>query len=380
MRPYIIILLTIIVNTSIAQKSTDLNGYVSNLESAIYDKDSENLINENLIHNRLNFEWVPNEKITFHAGLRNRLIWGDRLRIDPTYSKGIAKDHGWMNLTRNVIDEKDFFLNMTLDRFYFKYYLENLEATLGRQRINWGRNLVWNPNDVFNVYSFFDFDYEEKPGADAFRLQYYLNFASSVDIAISANRKGEITSAGLLKVNKFGYDWQILGGIINENDMVAGFGWEGSIKNVGFRGELSYFSPTKNKDSVENKLIASLSFDYMFSNELSIRLETMYSQMSDDEKNKGLVEYMTQELTARNMALSETSLFFQISKPITPLLNASLSTMYFPSLDGYFLNPLLDYSLSDKLNVMLLAQIFDMKVKGKSQSLNMVALRLRYSF
>ena len=41
---------------------------------------------------------------------------------------------------------------------------EGFIATAGRQRINWGQTFVWNVNDVFNAYSYFDFDYKERPG------------------------------------------------------------------------------------------------------------------------------------------------------------------------------------------------------------------------
>ena len=37
-------------------------------------------------------------------------------------------------------------------------------------------NLVWNPNDLFNAFSFVDFDYEERPGSDALRIQKYTGY------------------------------------------------------------------------------------------------------------------------------------------------------------------------------------------------------------
>ncbi|MCG8318265.1 MAG: hypothetical protein MI921_02070 [Cytophagales bacterium] len=43
---------------------------------------------------------------------------------------------------------------------------------IGKHRINWGKSYVWNPNDVFNAYSFFDFDYEERRGTDALLIKY----------------------------------------------------------------------------------------------------------------------------------------------------------------------------------------------------------------
>ena len=61
---------------------------------------------------------------------------------------------------------------------------EKWELTLGRQRINWGVNLAFNPNDLFNAYSLIDFDYQERPGSDAIRFQYFTNELSSFETAV----------------------------------------------------------------------------------------------------------------------------------------------------------------------------------------------------
>ena len=73
--------------------------------------------------------------------------------------------------------------NTTIDRVFLEYNKNDWEVRVGRQRINWGINLAWNPNDVFNAYSFFDFDYEERPGSDAIRIRKYTGIASSVELA-----------------------------------------------------------------------------------------------------------------------------------------------------------------------------------------------------
>jgi hypothetical protein len=69
-----------------------------------------------------------------------------------------------------AFDDRSAYLDYTAGKWQFR---------VGRQRINWGVNLVWNPNDVFNSFSYFDFDYEERPGSDAVRVQYYTGTTSS---------------------------------------------------------------------------------------------------------------------------------------------------------------------------------------------------------
>jgi hypothetical protein len=112
---------------------------------------------------------------------------------------------------------------------WFQYTNEKLQVTAGRQRINWGQTFVWNPNDIFNTYSYFDFDYEEKPGSDAVRVQYFLNPTSAFELAAKLDRQNKATIAGLYRFNKLNYDIQFLSGITDEQDFVAGAGWSGQI-------------------------------------------------------------------------------------------------------------------------------------------------------
>ena len=101
-----------------------------------------------------------------------------------SYSDLIGTDQGWVDLSWNLLDEQSFFLNTTIDRLWVDLNYGKFQARIGRQRINWGQTLVWNPNDIFNVYSFFDFDYVERPGSDAIRLQYYPDSSSALNLQL----------------------------------------------------------------------------------------------------------------------------------------------------------------------------------------------------
>ena len=92
-----------------------------------------------------------------------------------------------------------------------RYSEDNWELTIGRQRINWGVNLAFNPNDLFNAYSLIDFDYQERPGVDAVRFQYYGDDMSSFEGAVQiGNSLDSSLIAGLWKFNKWKYDFQFL--------------------------------------------------------------------------------------------------------------------------------------------------------------------------
>ena len=160
-----------------------LTGYVKYMNTAMFNNVDSVWLVDNLIHNRLNYKWYINDKLTFALDMRNRLIYGDLVKFIPNYAKSIEEDNGYLNfLTNNITDGNSYVLNTVFDRAYLEFNSNNWVVTLGRQRINWGQSFAWNPNDIFNSYSFFDFDYEERAGSDAIRVQYYPNYTSVADV------------------------------------------------------------------------------------------------------------------------------------------------------------------------------------------------------
>lgn len=212
------------------------NGYVSLLQSSIFERFDEEWFNENIIHNRLNVRLYAGPKVTFGMEMRNRIFTADMLTYYPGYASGIDADRGWLDMSWNVIDERSFLFNIFLDRLWIDFSGNNYQLRLGRQRINWGQAFVWNPNDVFNTYSYFDFDYPERPGSDAIRLQIYPSYSSTLEIAANIDSEDNITAAALYRFNKWGYDIQFLGGYISGSDLMLGTGWSGSLGSASFRG------------------------------------------------------------------------------------------------------------------------------------------------
>ncbi|MBS0000709.1 MAG: hypothetical protein KFF73_17135, partial [Cyclobacteriaceae bacterium] len=141
-----------------------VNGYVKFLQTILYEDFDQEWLTDNLIHNRINIHWHPGSKINGVVEFRNRFFYGDFVRTIPGYKEMVVQDNGFIDLSFNWSDGQSYLLNSTIDRVYLDYITGKFQARVGRQRINWSQNLIWNPNDVFNAYSYFDFDYEERPG------------------------------------------------------------------------------------------------------------------------------------------------------------------------------------------------------------------------
>ncbi len=359
-------------------KFLTLNGYVSSLQNITFDSLSGPFVNENIIHNRLNFKGYINKNITFAAEFRNRLFTGDMVRYVPSYSKTIAADQGWVDMSWNILDEQSFFLNTTIDRLWADFNYGKFQARVGRQRINWGQTLVWNPNDVFNTYSFFDIDYVERPGSDAIRLQYYTSYSSTLEFAAKADHNNNITASGLYRFNKWGYDIQFLAGYINSEDLMAGAGWSGAFGSVSFRGEASWFRSLKNFGDSAGTGILTFGFDKTFKKNSMAEVQLMFCNNPVDLTSFSEFYYGT--LSAKELAFSKFTAFGQFTWAVTPLFNATLSAMLFPDLDGYYAGPSLDYSIAENVDLSLYWQHFYSNTATVSEKINIGFLRVKISF
>jgi len=360
------------------KKSISLSGYLTTMQSSMFDSLSGPFLNENLLHNRLNFKGYLNNNITVAAEFRNRLFTGDMVRLGKYYSDMIGEDPGMIDMSWNVFEEQSFLFNTTLDRLWIDFQYNKFQITIGRQRINWGQTFVWNPNDIFNAYSFFDFDYVEKPGSDAVRLQFFPTSSSVAEIAIKSDNDKNITAAGLYRFNMWEYDFQFLAGIVNSEDVVVGTGWSGAIGSISFRGEASWFTPYKNTPQDESTILITTGFDKIFDDNSMAQVQLMYS--SNPFELDSFTGFYSGNLSSKDLAFSKFSAFGQFTWAATPLLNIGISAMWFPDLKGYFAGPSLDYSLAENLDFSLFWQHFNCIMAGTETNLNMGFLRLKYSF
>ena len=353
---------------------------------------------DNIIHNRLNFKWYPNDNLVGVVEIRTQAFYGNVVnslqrssrtygnRI-PSYGSLIDTNNDWMDLSVLLINNDRLVLHSMIDRAYLRWTLDKLEVTLGRQRINWGTNLVWNPNDLFNAFNFFDFDYEERPGADALRVKYYTGVASSVEVAVkAADSREDFVAAGMWTVNKWGYDFQLLGGYARE-DLTFGMGWAGNIADAGFKGEISWFNPIDDGDTTdlndnEFNWLASMTWDYSFKNSLNLMGSFLYNY--DGTRNPVLGEYSpfsTERLTPRDLSPYKVSAIFQASYQFHPLVTGSFSGMIFPQDRAFFVFPTLGISLKENLDLGFFAQFFWDDPFGNFQPLaRTIFTRLKWSF
>ncbi|MCG9972363.1 hypothetical protein [Christiangramia crocea] len=374
-------LLLFTLTTIYAQEKEEklfLTGYIKNLNEFSFVDRLEQLQWTTLLHNRLNFKYIPSNILTARLEVRNRVFYGDNIQNIPGFSGYISQDNGIADLSWNIIDNRDLLFNSTIDRALINYTKGDWDITIGRQRVNWGMNLIWNPNDIFNTYNFIDFDYEERPGSDAIRVQYYTGDFSKIEVAAKKGKSSDDKIiAAMYKFNKASYDIQLITGVY-KNDWVIGAGWAGNLKEAGFKGEISYFVPYETYIDSENMLSSSVSVDYGFKEGLYIYGSVLYN--SSAESSSGNVENLLYtNLSTKNLMPFKYSGFLQLANEFTPIFRWAFSSIYSPTRHSVIIIPSLDYSVATNWDLNFTGQSFfefeDYQTLG-----NILFVRLRWSF
>lgn len=351
------------------------NGYVKYLHTVSF-VNLNGMVTDNFIHNRINLKAKPVKNLKVAVELRNRVFYGQKTELtQPNFGNALATDAGLIDMNFSYVNEPSLIAHTAIDRLYLDYTLNKLQITVGRQRINWGINTVWNPNDLFNTFNFTDFDYEERPGSDAVRVQYYLGMASKIELAVN-----EHVAAALLKLNKWNYDFQFIGARYYDA-AIAGFGWAGNLKNAGFKGEASYLIPVKNNTFTTEQFSASFGFDYTFKNNMYWQIGGLYNMHGSNNLNQLLLQQTTtQQLSPLNLMPNKYSVFIAENSTIGALSSVGASVIWAADLNLIFLMPSYTYSIKQNLDFMLVGQLYAGYKPKLSSFGNSIFARLKWSF
>lgn len=337
-----------------------LNGHLQYLENVWMQPNTEKWSTMGSLNNRLDLRWYKGS-FAAHVGMRNIMNYGQMVYdYYPYLADQATREFGYMDLTHQWANDSSRFFYTNVDRANLSFTHKNLEVIAGRQRINWGTNLVWNPNDIFNTFNYFDFDYVERPGCDAIKVQYYTGMLSSAQLAWKVDSDHNHTIAGMYKFHEWGYDFQLLGGWMHD-DVVLGAGWSGQIEGAGFNGEGTLFVPSGNqKGGSENVvLVASAGANYTFPNSLYLHTSVIYNNEGTTGKAfLGNNVLIGRDITVKTLTPSRMEVFAEAAYQITPLIRANVAGIMNPYDGSYFVGPSVDISLTENIGLLLIGQLF----------------------
>ena len=333
---------------TLAQSAFSANGYVKNMFSAFKPYKGEWIL-DNLVHQRTNVYWNSKSAWSGKASLRTRFFYGKTTEQVPNFGEVIddgANDLLNLSIGFDVGDKG--YIHTYFDRLYVEYAKDNLELRLGRQRVNWGKHLIWNPNDLFNAYNYADFDYEERAGADAFTARYYYSPLSDVEFAVRAFKEWkDATIAFAWRTNKGLYDFQNIVAY-HEQQFVFGNAWAGNLGQWSFKGEWSVFVPLV--DSIEFGSNVAIGFEYITKGGVSMNFSALYN--ADGKTDGSLAELFIFEPSARNLYPYKWAIFTSAGFQFHPLFYGNLAIIYSPvPVHPLFFNPALTWSATTNLDI-----------------------------
>lgn len=338
-------------------KWIEWNGYIKDLQTVSFINRADSLASVNLLHNRINIKLNLTDKISGRLEIRNRVFYGDQLKQLNDFGTAIDQYNGIFDLSKLWVNEKTIVAHSVVDRILLQYSDDKWDIKAGRQRINWGIHTIWNPNDIFNAYNFLDFDYEERPGSDAIRIQYHFENNTSLELACKPGKHSDETIAAILyKFNKRNYDIQLLGGLYRQ-DVLLGTGWAGSLEKAGFKGELSYFHPRENWTDSAGSLCISIMADQTFKKDWYISLAALFTS------NPAAVSYnnrtiLTSDLSAKQLFPYRYGFYTGLLKVFSPISSMNISFIYSPEKNSLILFPSWSWNLAKDFDLDFTIQSF----------------------
>ncbi len=360
---------------------------MKSLNTIILPNGSDTWLFDNLLHNRLAAKWYASKNLTVNVEARTRLFYGESVQSNPLFINQATASLDYIVLGGNLIKAKSVLLHSVIDRAYLDWSEGAWNVRVGKQRINWSKTFVWNPNDIFNAYSFFDFDYEERPGTDAVLLRREfqssenksstLEFAASVNGSIASNLDST-TFAAMYRFDVEEYDIQVLAGKMR-TDAVVGLGWAGQIFGAGFKGEASYFYPFAS--GAKSTFIGNLALDYDLPSTLNFRLEAIFNSNPTRAVNGNAFAFITRPVSAKALTFNAWSVSGAVGYDISPLVKVNVSGIWNIDDASFYVSPLCAVSVSENVELLVTAQVF----QGRAGSLyenvgSYIFGRLKWSF
>ncbi len=341
--------------------SYELGGYVKDLVSYTGDSPVGSGF-DNLLHARINTKWYISEMLTAGLELRGRAYVGHSVSATPGFADMIRNTHDIANLDARPWSTASSVGYGEVDRLWIESMSGPWQITVGRQRIAWGTNLVWNIIDLFNPQNVLDFDYEERPGVDAVRLQCYTSPVTKIEAAVKPGTTGQTTMvAGKLTGNRWDYDFHLMAAA-NNGRWIGGAAWAGDLWGAGFRGEVTITGINDDlrravqiDSSITGVVSAALSFDYTFPSSLYLHAEGLYNELG---RTRDAAAFRAQSLLMNMRSPARWSAYGEIARDISPLVRASIFAIANPTDGSFVVAPTATWSVVTNLDAMFIALLF----------------------
>ncbi len=216
-------------------------------------------------------------------------------RFRPTLVEEIGED-GKISLTvtpeihfiqydgqNSDLMETDDYLNV--ERLYLDLDAGPARIRLGRQAINWGSALIWNPTDMFKEVYLTDY-WAERKGINAVKV--YVPLPEDFRLTVAASTGDTVFSdnryAARASLARWGADMSVVWMDDAANDLLA---WGVDVKGtavIGYWVEAAMFAP-KNRDyDPYYQAVAGVDYSFQVRDGLYIAAQYYYDQTGDSKR------------------------------------------------------------------------------------------------
>ncbi len=371
---------------SMAQKKTvadylQVTGYVKDMGTISFTNDVDAMTAANLLHNRIDLKIKPVSSFSIVAGLRTRVLISQYQNLVPGFADYYTADNGFLKMSFNWVNKYPVLFNTSIDRLYADWQNDKWDVRVGRQRLNWGINLTWNPNDIFNSYNLLDFDYEERSGVDAAKVQYNFTSFSNIEAAFAPSRsRDSLIGAIKYAFNTHNYDLQFIGGNYYR-DIILGMGWAGNIKNAGFKGEISYFHGWRDNRFINDAVSTSVTIDYSLKSGFYMAGSFLYNNIASNTIFS-TTQLQSDNLSPKMLMPAKYTFMVQGQQQISPVVSANAALIYSPIVNLFVIAPTVSYSIATNLDFdVILQSYFANNANNKFAALgNSLNMRIKWSF
>ncbi|MBI3541411.1 MAG: hypothetical protein HY073_04675, partial [Deltaproteobacteria bacterium] len=291
----------------------------------------------------------------------NEIIGGDFVNTAEFAARQIQRNDPYLNLDYELVHKNKFFYGQNFYRAYVKLDPSasgGFNATVGRQKVDWGSMRLFSPADLFTPLSIFQIEKEEKVGVTAANLvlpigsSLRLNPVYAFDPTFDRSRIG-----GRLTKTLGRFDMSALGGKFLRDRMV-GFDFTGDVKTMGVRAEATYDWA----DIGKNFLQIASGIDYGFENSLYVAFEYFFN----GQGTNNTATFLPLGPSGAQIRTAHQNFLGLIMKyDVTPLWTVSLQDITDLNGGSTFLNPETKYALLSWLEITGGVQLPMGKVGGE---------------
>ncbi len=265
-----------------------------------------------------------------------------------------------------------------VDRFVFRKSFGDIDLSIGRQAVTFGKAYFWNPLDVFRPFAAEQFNRDYKAGVDAVRLDWELDTFSGITLvsvfgrevdplgaALGRDKEAGADTYGSALIGRYtayvdGWDVAVQGGKVYGGLQIGGAA-VGEIGVVQVRFEGAYFDairvpdgpPLTTQDSIRQLFTdhwqAVVGAGYRWPNSLQIDGEYFYNGAgAPDDQLTGLFRVAV----GASRQINRHQFGIRGSYEITPIIISNLSAIHGISDDSGLIQAQIVWSLTDETDFL----------------------------